>query len=162
MSELVSYPSNILPLPLLAGHSIQKKAGVISTKMDSGHKRRRRRFKSVPVPVPVKFSFSSDEYAIFESWFEDQINDGADRFIMPVKTATGVQYQTAEFDGGGYKAVPKSQRLWLITAKLEFKKLDLLDPVITSHLISLGYSLSDLNRVLPALDQAVNSNKLNN
>jgi len=162
MSELVSYPSNILPMPLLSGHSIQKKTGVLSTPMDSGHKRRRRRFKNIPSLIPVKFSFSSDEYAVFESWFENQISDGADRFVMPVKTATGIQYQTAVFDGDGYKAVPKSQRRWLVTAKLEIKKLDLLDPEITSMLIEVGYSMADISRSISALDSAVNSNDLSN
>lgn len=161
MSELIKYPDNILPLPLLASHSLDKKSGLTITKMDSGHPRRRRRFKNVPIPVPVQFSMSSDEYAVFESWFDNDINSGVERFIMPIKTATGMQYQIAEFEGDGYKAKPKSANRWVITAKLLFKKIDLLDPAITSLLIGYGYSLASINTVLPALEQAANHNNLN-
>jgi hypothetical protein len=160
MSELIKYPDNLLPLPLLAAHSVHKKSGLLTTKMDSGYARRRRRFNNVPIPVPIQLSMSSDEYAVFEGWFDREVNGGVERFIMPVKTATGIQYQIAEFDSDGYKAVPKSATRWIITAKLLFKKIDLLDPLTTGLLIEYGYSVDSIHSVLSSLEKMVNHNNL--
>lgn len=160
MSELVVYPSEVLPLPQLSAHKIDKNSGVLVTKMDSGQKRRRRRFKNVPISISVKFLFTSEEYSLFESWYEFQINGGADRFVMPIKTATGLQLQSAEFDGG-YSAKPKTVNRWEVTAKIEVKKIDPLDSSYASLIFELGYSVSSFGTLLPAIEQTVNHNTLN-
>ena len=158
MSVLERYPA-MLPLPLLAGHSYTLKAPVLPTKMQSGHKRKRRLFKNYPIEMPVKFLYSSDQLAVFEYWFDEKINAGANRFILPVLTALGLTIHIAEFDGG-YKAAAKTTTKWNVSAKVELQKINYADAGVMDLLVGLGYSTAEVNALLIAAEKAANESNL--
>ena len=158
MSTLERYPA-MLPLPILSGHGYTVKAPVISTKMDSGHKRKRRRFKNIPIPMPLKVLYTSDQLAVFEYWFDSKVNAGASRFLFPVLTALGLRIHIAEFDGG-YKATAKTTKLWQVSAKIELKKIDYADAGVMDLLVGLGYSTAEVSALLIAAEKAANESNL--
>lgn len=122
MIDFTRYPDNKLPLPLLKNHSLKRKSMRVETKMESGYPRSRNRFKNPPAEMNAVFSFSSGDLELFEGWYHHVINNGADWFVMPVKTGGVVTDHQCKFVGD-YSGKPVSQKRWTVTGKLLVKNL---------------------------------------
>lgn len=122
MIDFTRYPNNKLSLPLLKNHGLKRKSMRLETKMDSGYSRSRNRFKNPPSEMNASFSFSSDDLDLFEGWYQHVINNGADWFVMPVKTGSVVTDHLCQFIGD-YSGKPVSPNLWMVTGKLLVKNL---------------------------------------
>lgn len=84
----INYPS-CLPMPQADGHSYQHASPFVRTDMATGRAKQRRRFSSVPTTASFTFLMSNNEFAAFEAWFRDQLNDGANWFNMNAYTPLG-------------------------------------------------------------------------
>ena len=144
MIDFTRYPNNILPLPLLKNHSLKRKSMRIETAMDSGYSRSRNRFKNPPTEMAVSFLFTNDQQEVFEGWYQHVINNGANWFVMPVKTGGVVADHQCKFVGD-YSMKAPSNSLWSITAKLLVKNL---------RVISEDETISRIHEV-PNASQAV-------
>mgnify|MGYP000235111231 CR=1 FL=1 len=122
MIDFTRFPDNKLPLPLLKNHSLKRKSMRVETPMESGYPRSRNRFKNPPAEMNAVFSFLSDDLELFEGWYQHVINNGADWFVMPVKTGGVVADHQCKFVGD-YSGKPVSQKRWTVTGKLLIKNL---------------------------------------
>ena len=116
-----------LPCILRDGHSTQHGTPFIRTQLDSGRARQRRAFMSVPSVKQVQWIFTASECAIFEAWFRDSINDGADWFNMTMRTPLGINTPTVcrftkMYEGPDIEAADS----WRVTAELELWERPLL------------------------------------
>lgn len=93
----IDYPKG-LPVPLREEYKLNHVSPFARTTMESGRARQRRRFSSVPTIANVNWIFEVDTHAaVFEAWFRDAVNDGADWFNMPLKTPVGMQDYVCRF-----------------------------------------------------------------
>lgn len=93
---MATWPTN-LPDPLTSGYSIQPQQAFIRTDMDQGPARQRRRFTTTPTVYSVKWIMSEQQFGIFESWFRDEVDDGAAWFTINLRGGTGIQAVEARF-----------------------------------------------------------------
>jgi hypothetical protein len=91
-----SWPTS-LPVPLQDGYGYKKTPSFARTQMDAGNARQRRRFLSTPTMVTVKFRVSTAKLAIFETFFEDSLDDGAAWCLMPLYNGQGKSMVQARF-----------------------------------------------------------------
>jgi hypothetical protein len=152
MIDFTRYPNNKLPLPLLKNHSLKRKSMRTETKMESGYPRSRNRFKGPPAEMNATFSFSSDDLELFEGWYHHVINNGADWFVMPVKTGGVVADHQCKFVGD-YSQKPISQSRWTVTGKLLVKNLRVISEDETIGRIT-GYE-SATQAAHDAIDESV-------
>lgn len=97
-TDYTRYPTDLLPLPQLAGYGYKRNSGTVRIPMVSGRTRNRRKWSNAPGELPsVTFRFSSAELALFEGWFEDILHGGSAQFTMPVKTAIGISDHLCKF-----------------------------------------------------------------
>lgn len=88
---------NTLPQPLASGYSIQPQQAFIRTDMDQGPARQRRRFTTTPSSYDVQWLMTEAEFAIFESWYRDEADDGAAWFTIGLNNGKGLQNVEARF-----------------------------------------------------------------
>jgi hypothetical protein len=67
------------------------------SELTSGRARQRRKFTSVPEMAKVSFLFNDAEGMAFESWYRQQLADGANWFEAKLKTPLGLEYYTCRF-----------------------------------------------------------------
>lgn len=79
--SLVQYPVS-LPLPLQADYSYSIAPNVKRSTMSDGWVRQRKVTSNTPNSVNVSFMFTESEYCEFMRFFREDINDGADWFLM--------------------------------------------------------------------------------
>lgn len=79
--SLVKYP-DVLPLPLQADYSYSIAPNVKRSTMSDGWVRQRKVTSNTPNSVNVSFMFTESEYCEFMRFFTEDINDGADWFLM--------------------------------------------------------------------------------
>lgn len=155
----ITYPAK-LPSPLLAGYSIRPTENVIRTEMESGYARQRRRFRTSPTRIPVKWIMTEAQYAVFDSWYLNDADEGAVWFVMPLKTAIGVEPHTCRFVTQ-YVASAISCEWWEITAELEVRNRPVLPPDLWELVLNeidiglLERQMNDLAR-LNLLHNAIN------
>ena len=118
---LVSWPTQ-LPLPEQSGYAIQHVSPLQRTTMVSGRARQRRVYTSVPSNVAVQWFFTESQAQLFEAFFRYAITDGADWFLLPLKTPmfTG-DYEcrfTGIYEGPTLTAFDK----WTVSATIEIKE----------------------------------------
>ena len=114
---LIKWPDS-LPLPLLKGHGYTPGNKLLSTNMDGGNTRFRRKFKSVEDSLPVKFLMKNDQAAFFEGWFKHALDDGANWFILPLKTPMGVIDHEVHFKPPHKPMKAIGNRLWQVEMNL--------------------------------------------
>ena len=125
--SLVSWPTQ-LPLPEQSGYAIQHVSPLQRTTMVSGRARQRRVYTSVPSNVAVQWFLTEQQAQLFEAFFRYAITDGADWFLLPLKTPmfTG-DYEcrfTSIYEGPTLTAFNK----WTVSATIEIKDRQTLDP----------------------------------
>lgn len=79
--SLVKYP-DLLPLPLQADYSYSIAPNVKRSTMSDGWVRQRKVTSNTPNSVNVSFMFTESEYCEFMRFFTEDINEGADWFLM--------------------------------------------------------------------------------
>ena len=124
--SLVSWPTQ-LPLPEQSGYAIQHVSPLQRTTMVSGRARQRRVYTSVPSNVAVQWFLTEQQAQLFEAFFRYSITDGADWFLLPLKTPmfTG-NYEcrfTGIYEGPTLTAFDK----WTVSATIEIKEQQTLD-----------------------------------
>lgn len=124
----INYPVG-LPMPVRDGYGIKHTQPFQRTQMEDGRARQRRRFRSVPSTVNVSWIFKSDnEAALFEAWFRDTVNDGAEWFNSPLKTPIGEGQYVCRFVSMYTGPDPIGARAWRVNAVLETWERPLLPP----------------------------------
>ncbi|MGO3868926.1 MAG: hypothetical protein ACTJH7_02515 [Alcaligenes sp.] len=124
----INYPVG-LPMPVRDGYGIKHTQPFQRTQMEDGRARQRRRFSSVPSTVNVSWIFKSDnEAALFEAWFRDAVNDGAEWFNSPLKTPIGEGQYVCRFVSMYTGPDPIGARAWRVNAVLETWERPLLPP----------------------------------
>lgn len=143
---LVKWPSR-LPLPQLNGHGYTPGKRLIETGMDSGASRFRRKFTSVHDKMSARFLMTNDQAAFFEGWFKYALNDGANWFVMPIKTPMGLIDHEVHIKEAGKPVKALGNRLWQLDVALLIKEREVLDQerVVSGEvrLDEFGVALSD-------------------
>jgi len=129
MIDFTRYPNDgdpdsddVLPLPLLKGYGLKRKSMRLETKVASGYTRSRNLFRGPPAEMSATFSFSSTELETFEGWYSHLIGNGAEWFVMPVRTGSLVKDHQCKFIGD-YSQKLISDNDWTVTAKISVKNL---------------------------------------
>lgn len=116
-----------LPCPLKEGHSVKHVQPFVRTNMESGRARQRRRFTSVPSMQTFKWVFTSLEAQIFEAWFRDALNDGAEWFNFNTFNPLGDTRIVCRFASMYEGPNPFGALQWTVSAELEVWERPLLD-----------------------------------
>lgn len=156
----VFYPSEVLPLPLLASFGYEHGNSIVRTEMDSGAARQRRRFLNAPSLMRATWSLLDDEFALLEGWLMHQVSDGADWFQMPVKTPLGMVSYDVRFTKAPGRIRPVSHNRWEVGAELEVRRRSVLDADLVAVLAGIPYQLDEWAVVLASLESTVNFNNL--
>ena len=118
---LVSWPEQ-LPLPEQSGYAIQHVSPIQRTEMVSGRARQRRVYTSVPSMVAVQFFCTEVQAQLFEVWFKYSITDGADWFLLPLKTPMFTGDYECRFAGIYEGPVLIAYDKWTVSATIEIKE----------------------------------------
>jgi len=152
MTDYTRYPTDILPLPQLAGHGYKRNSGIDRIPMKSGRTRNRKRFWGAPARSAVTFKFSGAQLEWFEGWVEHTIDGGAADFTLPFKTGSGLSDQVCRFisDPAPTCIAPD---LWEVKADIEVDGLPVIDE---NTIISAMEGIDDAATTLETgLDSAV-------
>ena len=149
---LISWPTQ-LPLPEQSGYAIQHVSPLQRTTMVSGRARQRRIYTSVPSNVAVQWFLTEKQAQLFEAFFRYVIADGADWFLLPLKTPmfTG-DYEcrfTDIYEGPTLTTFDK----WTVSATIEVKERQTLNAgfaYVPQYLIDSSIIDVALNDLWPA------------
>ena len=149
---LVSWPTQ-LPLPEQSGYAIQHVSPLQRTTMVSGRARQRRVYTSVPSNVAVQWFLTEQQAQLFEAFFRYSIMDGADWFLLPLKTPMFTGDYECRFTGIYEGPTLTAFNRWTISATIEIKERQTLNAglayvpqyVIDSSIIDIA-----VNQLWPA------------
>ena len=149
---LVSWPTQ-LPLPEQSGYAIQHVSPTQRTTMVSGRARQRRVYTSVPSNVAVQWFLTEQQAQLFEAFFRYSMTDGADLFLLPLKTPMFTGDYECRFTGIYEGSVLIAYDKWTVSATIEIKERQTLDAgfayvpqyVIDSSIIDIA-----VNQLWPA------------
>ena len=150
--SLVSWPKQ-LPLPEQSGYAIQHVSPLQRTTMVSGRARQRRVYTSVPSNVAVQWFLTEQQAQLFETFFRYAITDGADWFLLPLKTPMFTGDYECRFTGIYEGPTLTAFNKWTVSATIEIKERQTLDSswvytpqyVIDSSIIDIA-----VNQLWPA------------
>lgn len=128
--SLVSWPTQ-LPLPEQSGYAIQHVSPLQRTQMVSGRARQRRVYTSVPSNVSVQWFLTEQQALLFEAFFRYAITDGADWFLLPLKTPMFTGDYECRFTGIYEGPVLIAYDKWTVSATIEIKERQTLDSTWT-------------------------------
>ena len=111
-----------LPLPEQSGYAIQHVSPLQRTQMVSGRARQRRVYTSVPSNVAVQWFLTEQQAQLFESWFRYAITDGADWFLLPLKTPMFTGNYECRFNGIYEGPTLTAFNKWTVSATIEIKE----------------------------------------
>ena len=142
-----------LPLPEQSGYAIQHASPLVRTEMVSGRARQRRVYTSVPSNVSVQWFLTEQQAQLFEAFFRYAITDGADWFLLPLKTPMFTGNYECRFTGIYEGPVLIAYDKWTVSATIEIKERQTLDAgfayvpqyVIDSSIIDIA-----VNQLWPA------------
>ena len=123
---LVSWPTQ-LPLPEQSGYAIQHVSPTQRTTMVTGRARQRRVYTSVPSNVAVQWFLTEEQAQLFEAFFRYSITDGADWFLLPLKTPMFTGDYECRFTGIYEGPVLIAYDKWTVSATIEIKERKTLD-----------------------------------
>ena len=147
MTTSVSWPSDNLPLPSIAGYALKPQPNVDRSDMDSGPARQRRRGTQTPTEIPVQFELTLTELMIFESWYRYVALEGAAWFNITLLGGIGLVSHEARFKSSDpYQAVPHNGENWMVTSVLEVRDRPMLD----GEMLDVALD-SDLTALLAAI-----------
>ena len=111
-----------LPLPEQSGYAIQHVSPLQRTEMVSGRARQRRVYTSVPSNVAVQWLLTEQQAQLFEAFFRYAITDGADWFLLPLKTPMFTGNYECRFTGIYEGPVLIAYDKWTVSATIEIKE----------------------------------------
>ena len=111
-----------LPLPEQSGYAIQHVSPLQRTEMVSGRARQRRIYTSVPSMVAVQWFLTEQQAQLFEAFFRYSITDGADWFLLPLKTPMFTGNYECRFTGIYEGPVLIAYDKWTVSATIEIKE----------------------------------------
>ena len=111
-----------LPLPEQSGYAIQHVSPLQRTTMVSGRARQRRVYTSVPSNVAVQWFLTEQQAQLFEAFFRYSITDGADWFLLPLKTPMFTGDYECRFAGIYEGPVLIAYDKWTVSATIEIKE----------------------------------------
>ena len=111
-----------LPLPEQSGYAIQHVSPLQRTQMVSGRARQRRVYTSVPSNVAVQWFLTEQQAQLFEVFFRYAITDGADWFLLPLKTPMFTGDYECRFTGIYEGPVLVAYDKWTVSATIEIKE----------------------------------------
>ena len=123
--SLVSWPKQ-LPLPEQSGYAIQHVSPTQRTQMVSGRARQRRVYTSVPSSVAVQWFLTEQQAQLFEAFFRYAITDGADWFLLPLKTPMFTGDYECRFTGIYEGPTLTTFNKWTISATIEIKERNMI------------------------------------
>ena len=118
---LVSWPTQ-LPLPEQSGYAIQHVSPLQRTQMVSGRARQRRVYTSVPSNVAVQWFLTEQQAQLFEAFFRYAITDGANWFLLPLKTPMFTGDYECRFTGIYEGPTLTTFDKWTVSATIEIKE----------------------------------------
>ena len=118
---LAAWPTQ-LPLPEQSGYAIQHVSPLKRTEMVSGRARQRRVYTSVPSNVAVQWFLTEQQAQLFEAFFRYAITDGADWFLLPLKTPMFTGNYECRFTGIYEGPVLIAYDKWTVSATIEIKE----------------------------------------
>ena len=150
--SLVPWPTQ-LPLPEQSGYAIQHVSPLQRTTMVSGRARQRRIYTSVPSNIAVQWFLTEQQAQLFETFFRYAITDGADWFLLPLKTPMFTGDYECRFTGIYEGPTLTAFNKWTVSATIEIKERQTLDSswvytpqyVIDSSIIDIA-----VNQLWPA------------
>jgi len=157
MATEIDFPSH-LPCGQRDGYGLQPVQPFARTAMATGRARQRRTFTNVPTMADVSWLMTPEQAMLFEAWFRDAINDGADWFNCDLRSPLdgrsipGVSSYECRFTEMYEGPRPFGASDWKISAKLELIDRPLLVPGwIDFPDLILGVSIIDqaINREWP-------------
>lgn len=128
--SLVSWPTQ-LPMPEQSGYAIQHVSPTQRTQMVSGRARQRRVYTSVPSNVAVQWFLTEQQAQLFEAFFRYAITDGADWFLLPLKTPMFTGDYECRFTGIYEGPVLIAYDKWTVSATIEIKERQTLNAGFT-------------------------------
>ena len=149
---LVSWPTQ-LPLPEQSGYAIQHVSPMQRTTMVSGRARQRRVYTSVPSNVAVQWFLTEQQAQLFEAFFRYAITDGADWFLLPLKTPMLTGDYECRFTGIYEGPTLTTFDKWTVSATIEVKERHTLDSTwINAPQYVIDSSIIDIavNQLWPA------------
>lgn len=111
-----------LPPPEQSGYAIQHVSPLQRTTMVSGRARQRRVYTSVPSMVAVQWFLTEQQAQLFEAFFRYAITDGADWFLLPLKTPMFTGNYECRFTGIYEGPVLIAYDKWTVSATIEIKE----------------------------------------
>lgn len=152
MTDYTRYPTDLLPLPQLAGHGYKRNSGTERIQMQSGRTRNRRKWWGAPARSSVTFKFSGSQLELFDGWVENILAGGAADFTLPFKTGAGISDLVCRFISDPERKCD-APNLWTVTADIEVDGLPTIDE---NTIISAIEGISDAATALETgLDSAV-------
>ena len=111
-----------LPLPEQSGYAIQHISPLQRTEKVSGRARQRRVYTSVPSNVAVQWFLTEQQAQLFEAFFRYAITDGADWFMLPLKTPMFTGDYECRFTGIYEGPTLTAFNKWTVSATIEIKE----------------------------------------
>lgn len=120
---MATWPSMLPSASSPSGYGLAPQSKNVRTQMEIGPARVRRRTRSAPVSVDVQFIFTQQEMAIFEAWFEHEIDNGAAWFSAPYFNGSGLTTVEARFveEEEPYRARMAGPLEFSVTARWEVR-----------------------------------------
>lgn len=117
----INWPSSIPESPLLEGYSSTRNKTKLVSTVDAGLRKYRNRYRAVELLKSETFMFTNSEKQLFENFYENQLNGGADRFVrLNPETNIDSEYRfaptepTYEVSGWGNDGA-----MWRVSFELE-------------------------------------------
>lgn len=123
MSELmtvtIAWPVDDIPLPVL-DYSGQAVNTTIGSPMDLGYTYRRSRSKTTYTSVSVGWALKRSEWKAFQTFFEDDLGNGAARFSIALRypKATDLSDWMVQFVGGYEMSTEDGSGIYIVQANL--------------------------------------------
>ena len=120
----------------------QVEIAVRRTVMESGRIRQKRRFSVDLATHNVRFYFTDAQWATFQTFYQQSINNGQDWFTMSLRVGGlgGIQSYTTRFISGsnaGAYNIKYQEPYWLLTAQVEIQGLPLMtEATLNTYLIT--------------------------
>ena len=113
---------NTLPKPALSGYSVEPQNAVLKTQMEAGPNRYRKRYTTVPVDIKGGLTLTAAQMAVFKTFYQTTINQGADWFVFDgLNLGNGYTIGSEAHFTEPYKANLVDRGMWSVSFSLEVR-----------------------------------------
>ena len=139
---MTTWPAT-LPLPTIQGYDIRPGEAILRTEMESGPARQRKRFTQVPSRFTARWLMRRTQFAVFESWYSLQAQDGGTWFDINLLNGIGLSTSEARFTRQFDARLTGGGMLWEVTTELEIRER----PVLSAEALAIGLD-SDIDALI--------------